>query len=117
MIWQTTEEAIRGRDPRLDEMSKIFLTPVKKFRYVSIPQILPQFLATASTALGFAWKAVITAEILALPKIGIGRQMQNDKLYLDIAELFAWTILVIVFSVAVEAILRIIVRTVRKHYD
>lgn len=117
MIWQTTEEAIRGRDPRLEEMSKIFLTPVKKFRYVSIPQILPQFLATASTALGFAWKAVITAEILALPKIGIGRQMQNDKLYLDIAELFAWTILVIIFSVAVEAILRIIVRTVRKHYD
>ena len=117
MIWQTTEEAIRGRDRQLNEMSKIYLSFWKKLRFVSLPQILPQFLATASTALGFAWKAVITAEILALPKIGIGRQMQNDKIYLDIAELFAWTIIVIVFSVLIEAIFKFVLKTVRKRYD
>lgn len=117
MIWQTTEEAIRGRDRQLNEMSKIYLSFWKKLRYVSLPQILPQFLATASTALGFAWKAVITAEILALPKTGIGREMQNDKIYYDFAELFAWTIIVIVFSVLIEAIFKIILKMVRKRYD
>ena len=105
MIWRTTEESIMGLDPKLTEMGKIFLSPWKQFRYVSLPQVLPQFFATASTALGFAWKAVITAEILALPKLGIGNQMYLDKVYLDSADLFAWTLLVIVFSVTIESLI------------
>ncbi len=107
MIWKTTEEAILGLDPQLDEMANVYFRPFKKMYYVELPQILPHFFAAASTALGFAWKAVITAEILSLPKLGIGRQMQNDKLYLDIPELFAWTLLVILFSVCVEALLKL----------
>lgn len=110
MIWRTTEESILALDPKLAEMGKIFLSPWKQFRYVSLPQLLPQFFATASTALGFAWKAVITAEILALPKIGIGNQMYLDKVYLDTADLFAWTLLVIVFSVAIESLVAYLLR-------
>lgn len=105
MIWRTTEESILGLDPKLAEMGKVYLTPFKQFRYIVLPQIVPQFFATASTALGFAWKAVITAEILALPKFGIGNQMFQDKLYLDYADLFAWTLLVILFSVLIELLL------------
>ena len=105
MIWRTTEESILGLDPKLAEMGKVYLTPFKQFRYIVLPQIVPQFFATASTALGFAWKAVITAEILALPKFGIGNQMFQDKLYLDYADLFAWTLLVILFSVLIEFLL------------
>ncbi len=104
MIWRTTEESILALDPKLAEMGRIFLSPWKHFRYVSLPQILPQFFATASTALGFAWKAVITAEILALPKAGIGNQMYLNKVYLDSADLFAWTLLVIVCSVSIETL-------------
>jgi NitT/TauT family transport system permease protein len=117
MIWQTTEEAIRNRSPQLSEMSQIFLTPWKKLRYVSLPQILPRFFATASTALGFAWKAVITAEILALPRFGIGRQMQDNKIYLETPELFAWTLLVVLFSVLIESTLRYLLRKVGQRYD
>ena len=117
MIWQTTEEAIRSRDVQLNEMAKIYLSGWKKLKYVSLPQILPQFLATASTALGFAWKAVITAEILSFPKRGVGREMYNSKYYLDIADLFAWTIIVIIFSVLIEELFRFIIKAVRKRYD
>lgn len=117
MVWQTTEEAIRNRSRELDEMARIYLTPWKKLRSVTLPQVLPQFLATASVSLGFAWKAVITAEILALPKFGIGRQMQNNKIYLDIPELFAWTLLVILFSVLIETILKTLLRKAGQRYD
>ena len=89
MIWQTTEEAIKNRSTELSEMAHIYLSTWQKFRLVTLPQILPPFYATASTALGFAWKAVITAEILALPKLGIGRQMQFHKIHVEIPELFA----------------------------
>lgn len=117
MIWQTTEEAIRSRSRQLDEMAHIYLSFWKKLRYVTLPQILPQFFATASTALGFAWKAVITAEILALPKVGIGRQMHNNKIYLETPELFAWTLIVILFSVIIESALRLLLKKAGQRYD
>lgn len=117
MIWQTTEETIKNRSVQLSEMSQIYLTPWKKLRYVSLPQILPHFFASASTALGFAWKAVITAEILALPKFGIGRQMQFHKIHVEIPELFAWTLLVILLSVLLESIIRFLLRKAGQRYD
>ncbi|MDO4835609.1 MAG: ABC transporter permease subunit [Clostridia bacterium] len=117
MIWQTTEEAIKNRDVHLSEMAKIYLSPWKKLRYVTLPQVLPQFFASASTALGFAWKAVITAEILALPKLGIGRQMQFHKIHVEIPELFAWTLLVILLSVILENALKFALRKAGKRYD
>ena len=117
MIWQTTEEAIKNRDVHLSEMAKIYLSPWKKLRYVTLPQVLPQFFASASTALGFAWKAVITAEILALPKLGIGRQMQFHKIHVEIPELFAWTLLVILLSVILENTLKFALRKAGKRYD
>ena len=117
MIWQTTEEAIRSRSRQLEEMSKIYLKFWKKLRYVTLPQILPRFFATASIALGFAWKAVITAEILALPKLGIGKQMHNDKVYLETPELFAWTLIVILLSVLIETGIRTLLKKAGERYD
>ena len=117
MIWRTTEESILGLDDKLAEMGKVFLSPWKQLRYVSLPQILPQFFATASTALGFAWKAVITAEILALPKRGIGNQMYLDKVYLDTPDLFAWTLLVIVCSVSIETLIGYLLKKAGKSHD
>ena len=114
MFWRSTEESILGLDDKLKEMSRIFLTPWKQLLHVTIPQVLPQFFATASTAFGFAWKAVVTAEILALPRFGIGNQMYLDKLYLDYSDLFAWTILVILLSVLLETIFRTLLKSVQK---
>lgn len=117
MIWQTTEEAIKNRSVQLEEMSRIYLSFWKKLVYVTIPQVLPRFLATASTALGFAWKAVITAEILAVPKRSIGLQMYNNKMYLETPELIAWTLIVIILSVIIESILRFALKKAGKRYD
>jgi NitT/TauT family transport system permease protein len=98
-------------------MAQIYLTPWKIFRYVTLPQVLPHFFASASIALGFAWKAVITAEILALPKLGIGRQMQFHKIHIEIPELFAWTLLVIILSVILEYIIKRLLRKAGQRYD
>ena len=117
MIWQTTEEAIQNRSTELNEMAQIYLTAWKKFRFVTLPQVLPRFFASASTALGFAWKAVITAEILALPKLGIGRQMQFHKIHIEIPELFAWTLLIIILSVLLEHLFRYVLKKAGQKHD
>lgn len=111
LMWSTTETALLSLDPKLSEMGKIYYRPIRRVILVSIPQMLPQILSSAVTALGFAWKAVITAEVLSLPKKAIGNQMYLSKLYLEMPDMFAWTALVITLSLLLEFALK---RTVRR---
>ena len=67
------------------------------------------------TAMGFAWKAGIAAEVLATPKNSIGEQLYNAKIYLETADLFAWTVVVILLSMAIEeVVVRLLRRGLRK---
>lgn len=102
LIWHATETAILTRDPKLEEMGTLYWTWWKRLRYVTIPQVMSAFGAAATTALGFAWKAVITAEILALPAFGVGNELYLCKLYVEYADLFAWTLLVVLLAVGME---------------
>lgn len=106
MLWATTEQAILSLDPKLSEMARIYFSPWKRIVAVSLPQMLPQMLASALTALGFAWKAVITAEVLSLPRFAVGNRMYLSKLYLENADMFAWTFFVVLLSLCMEALLK-----------
>ncbi len=102
MLWATTEQCIFSLDPKLSEMSAVYLTPWKTLRYVILPQMIPQIIVSSVTALGFAWKSVITAEVLALPRFAIGNRMHLSKIYLETTDMFAWTILIIILSLSME---------------
>lgn len=116
MLWATTETAILSLDVKLLEMGCIFYTPFRRLVLVVIPQMLPHIATSAVTALGFAWKAVITAEVLSLPRFAVGNRMYLSKLYLEMPEMFAWTMLVIALSLCLEMILRkLTVRIGEKH--
>lgn len=106
MLWATTETAILSIDPKLTEMGKIYYKPIKRLFLVDVPQMFPQIATSAVTALGFAWKAVITAEVLSLPRFAVGNRMYLSKLYLETSDMFAWTLLVIALSLCLEMGLR-----------
>ena len=106
MLWATTEESILSLDPKLSEMGKLYFSPFRRIRLVYLPQMLPQVLASAVTALGFAWKSVITAEVLSLPRFAIGNRMYLSKLYLETEDMVAWTVLVVLLSLMMELLLK-----------
>ena len=54
---------------------------------------------------GLAWKAGVSAEVLANARNSIGGRIYGAKIYLDTADLFAWTAVVIVLSVVLERLL------------
>ncbi|HBC32561.1 MAG TPA: ABC transporter permease, partial [Clostridiales bacterium] len=54
------------------------------------------------------WKVTSAAEVLSLPKYSIGRFLYDSKVYLEIPNLFAWTIIIITLSFMFEALLKII---------
>jgi len=53
-----------------------------------------------------AWKSGITAEVLALPVLGMGSNIYHAKIALEAADIFVWAIVIIVLSLAMESALR-----------
>ena len=115
MVWADTADAILHTDPRLVEMGKVYgLSRAKIVRRIYVPSVLPQFLAACTTALGFAWKSGVAAEIIALPQRSIGYRLYESKLRIETVDLFAWTLLVILLSMALEGLLIYGMRRIRR---
>ena len=75
---------------------------VKRVRVLILPSIKPYFLSACKTSIGLAWKAGVAAEIIAMPKDTIGTMIGEAKLYIMSAEMFAWTLTVVLLSLTIE---------------
>ncbi len=111
IVFGNVRTGIRETDPQLLQVAEIYrFSRWKTIRYVFIPSVLPYFYSGALTALGLAWKAGIAAETLALPKFAIGGQMYYSKQYLETADLFAWTAIVVLFSFFFEKLIQFVMK-------
>ena len=103
VVWANVDQGVRETDPALLEMARVFrLSPGRVFRHIRLPAVMPFFLAAARTGMGLAWKAGVAAEVLAAPRLGIGRALYEAKVYLESEELFAWTAVIVAISVLLE---------------
>ncbi|MBR2258842.1 MAG: ATP-binding cassette domain-containing protein [Blautia sp.] len=95
--------ALRQRDPFLEEMAGVFeVRGLKKWFYLTVPQLLAPFSAASKLALSFSWKSGIAAEVIGMPAGSIGERLQQAKVYLATADLFAWTCVILMASFATE---------------
>ncbi len=103
VIWTNLDEGISKIDPQLSEVAQVYgFSPAKKLKLLLLPSLKPYFISALRTSLGLSWKAGIAAEILTMPKDTVGTQISNAKLYILTPEMFAWTLTVILFSLAME---------------
>ncbi len=111
IVWANISEGIASPDKKLLEMASFFRMSKKRMlKDIYIPAVLPYFSAAAKTAMGLSWKAGIAAEVICTPSETIGAGIQNAKVYLETPSLFAWTLTVIVLSVALEKLLGILLK-------
>jgi len=102
-------EGIKNIDPKLLEMAKIYgIKRTRVIKEIYLPSIIPFLTAAISTAFGIGWKVVIAAEVLSQPKYAIGSSLQNSKIYLNINDVFAWTIIAILIGYLFERLIRLI---------
>ena len=107
IIWTEVQAGLGAADHQLLEMGKMYrLKWLQTARYIYLPSVLPHFAASCTTGLGFAWKSGIAAEVIALPLLSVGKNLYDAKIYLESANLFAWTFTVILLSMALEAVLK-----------
>ena len=80
-------------------MARVFhMSGWKKFRYIYWPALLPYLISGANISLGMSFKSGIAAEVIGVPDHSIGEKLYMAKIYLSTADLFAWTLVIIVIS-------------------
>ena len=115
IIWVAVSDGIAAMDPKLKAVSKVYgFSFGKRLRYFYIPSLLPFLLSAFKTSIGMAWKAGVAAEVLAVTPESIGKQLYNTKLYLETADLFAWTAVVILLSLIIEKLVAHLISRVIK---
>ena len=103
VVLENLSRGIRAVDPKLLEMAKCCrFSPVKTVVLVYLPSLKPFFAAALTNAIGLAWKSAVAAEVLCLPLKALGTQIYYSKLYLEIPDLFAWTVAVVTLSLILE---------------
>lgn len=105
MIYLHTMAGFRSADKKLLEMARVFrMQPVKKLFYIYRPALLPHLISGCRVALGMSFKSGIAAEVIGVPDHSIGEKLYMAKIYLSTADLFAWTLMILVISAAFEAL-------------
>lgn len=103
VVWGNVTRGIAETDPQLLELARAYgFGRGRTLRRIYIPSVLPYFASGCRTALGLGWKAGVAAEVLCLPAAAIGSQIYFAKIYLETTALFAWTLVVIALSFALE---------------
>ena len=111
VVWQTVTSGMCSADVKLLEAAEIFrLSAGKKLKYVYVPAFTPGYVGASLTAMGFAWKAGVAAEVLAGGMKTLGGNIYSSKIYLEIPELFAWTFTVIALSLVIELLTGFVLR-------
>lgn len=118
VVWANLHTALRSIPRPYHDLAQIYRLPLlRRIRRIYAPSALPYFLSACRSSLGLAWKAGIAAEVLALPALSIGKQLNESKLYLETTDLFAWTVVVIVLSLALELCAKLLFRRLQKKAD
>ena len=113
MVWSETLTALSGIDQKFIELARVYkLSPLKTFFKIKMPFITKTLLTTCLTALGFAWKSGIAAEIICRPQTALGTLLNDHKNYFDMPSVFALTVVVAALSIILEIVLKQAVRRV-----
>ena len=107
IIWSNVETSLYGIDQKYIELGKVYkLSNFKIFFEIKLPFIMPSFISASLTALGFAWKSGIAAEVICKPIYSLGKMLEQSKTHLEIAEVFALTAVVAILSLLLEIALK-----------
>ena len=106
VVYINVGEGLCHVDRDMLEMVRLFhLSAAKRLQAVWIPSCMPYLLSACRVTVGMALKAGVAGEIIGLPRWSIGEQLYLSKLYLNTADLFAWSLAIIGISLLLEKLL------------
>ncbi len=108
VVYAAALSGLAARDRQLDEMARVFQVPLARRLFaLTLPQLLPHLRAGLVSALGLCWKSGVAAEVIGIPRGSIGEMLYATKVNYHTAELFAWTIFIVLLSLLSARLLRL----------
>ena len=115
IVFYNTVKGIESTDHKLLQMADIFNVPThKKIFYIYFKTVAPYVVSAATVGIGFAWKSGIAAELIGVVSGTIGANLHMARIFLNTADLFAWTIAIVVLSYLMERAFRLFFGRIRK---
>ena len=103
ILYSAVQTGLDAADPALLEMAQVFRMGLcARIRAIWLPGLLPAFRRGCSVALGICWKSGIAAEVIGLPGGSMGEALYRAKITLSTAEVFAWSIAIVLLSAVLE---------------
>ena len=111
ILYTNLLQGIRAADPELLEMAAVFrVSPMGRVRRIYLPALRSYLLAGCRVALGLCWKAGVAAEVIGVSRHTVGGMLYESKVYLEIADLFAWTAVIVLVSAGFEKLFLLALR-------
>ncbi len=111
ILYTNLLQGIRAADRELLEMAAVFrVSPMGRVRRIYLPALRSYLLAGCRVALGLCWKAGVAAEVIGVTRQSVGGMLYESKVYLEIADLFAWTAVIVLVSAGFERLFLLLLR-------
>ena len=115
IIYTNVLSGLDGINRELKEVARVYdFSFGDRLKTLYLPETMPYFTAALTASIGLAWKAGIAAEVLAYTASSIGRELYRAKATLEITDLFAWTMWIILLSITLEFIAKQLLRIFRR---
>lgn len=119
IVYTNLLTGLDSMDKKLLEMAQVYnIRGGQLIKHVYLPMLYPHFKSAMSLVAGMSWKAIVTAEVLSIPKFSLGYELMNAKYYLNTDVLFAYVAIIIAISVLFEKLVkRLIVGMEPREYE
>ena len=118
VTFQGLFSAILDEDKSLKDVQVLYKESfICRVRFHLLPMLSFTILRTMKTALQLGFKVGIMAEIVASVRAGIGRSMHFANLNLNTAEVLAWTLIIILLSMCITALLDTLLKLRMQHEE
>lgn len=115
VVYTNILAGIHNTEKKMTEMARIFgLSFKKRFLYIFLPAIKPYLISACSVSTGLAWKSGIAAELIGIPAGSVGEKLYFTKLYYEMGDLFAWTVIIVAISAIFE---KVLVSAIKHSFD
>ena len=106
LVWGNVIEGIRAVDNKILDMAKLYeVDTMTKLKKIYLPYIKPYLRSAVIIGSGFAFKSCVAAEVISSTGFSIGQKIYESKVYLETERLFAWTVVIIILSIAFEKLI------------
>ncbi len=115
VIWQNLLNGLDTVPKELSEVCDVFeFSRAKRIKLLTLPVLMNYFFPALITSIGLAWKAEIATEIITYTKNSIGQNISDARYFLLTDEVFAWVVVIIVFSILLEVLTKKILGRFKK---